>query len=305
MITSGNREPSRASKVNARRPLAACLLALGALACSDRGGRADTSVATDSLTLPAPTTASTAAGTVAPPGSDSATVVAAPAPAATPQAATTPAATPSPTAAGGGEQMKTRVATPPGETKRLDVATRTAARQGATTRDTAPSGAVTPAPPVRKTAAPAATAPASTPPTAAAPAAATPARSTSSGAAAAPAQQTTQPAAQTAAQGSGDRLTATPAAYQGWKTFHVYCYRCHGTDALGSDLAPNLRHSIGPQGSLNQAAFLTTVKEGRLEKGMPAWKQMLTDEQIQNLYVYVKARSTGELAAGRPRQARP
>jgi mono/diheme cytochrome c family protein len=35
---------------------------------------------------------------------------------------------------------------------------------------------------------------------------------------------------------------------------------------------------------------------------MPAWKEMLSDEQIENLYAYVKARSEGSLAAGRPRQ---
>ena len=95
---------------------------------------------------------------------------------------------------------------------------------------------------------------------------------------------------------------AAPAEYQGWKTFHVYCYRCHGVDALGSDLAPNLRHSVSPQGSVTHEVFMTTVKNGRLEKGMPAWKELLRDEQIENLYQYIKARSEGRLAAGRPRQ---
>ena len=28
--------------------------------------------------------------------------------------------------------------------------------------------------------------------------------------------------------------------YNGWKWWHVYCYRCHGVDAAGSTLAPNL-----------------------------------------------------------------
>ena len=97
-----------------------------------------------------------------------------------------------------------------------------------------------------------------------------------------------------------DSLAASEAEYQGWKTFHVYCYRCHGVDALGSDLAPNLRHSVSPQGSVTHEVFMTTVKNGRVEKGMPAWKALLTDEQIENLYAYVKARSDRRLAAGRP-----
>ena len=40
---------------------------------------------------------------------------------------------------------------------------------------------------------------------------------------------------------------ATPAAdtiyqdvYNGWKWWHVYCYRCHGVDAMGTTTAPNL-----------------------------------------------------------------
>ena len=99
-----------------------------------------------------------------------------------------------------------------------------------------------------------------------------------------------------------DSLEASQAEYQGWKTFHVYCYRCHGVDAMGSDLAPNLRHSVSPEGSVTHEVFVQTVKEGRLPKGMPAWKELLSDEQIENLYAYLKARSEGRLAPGRPRR---
>lgn len=97
-----------------------------------------------------------------------------------------------------------------------------------------------------------------------------------------------------------DSLEASEAEYQGWKTFHVYCYRCHGTDALGSDLAPNLRQSVSEQGSVTKDVFMTTVKEGRVPKGMPGWKTVLSDEQVEQLYAYVKARSDKRLAAGRP-----
>ena len=90
------------------------------------------------------------------------------------------------------------------------------------------------------------------------------------------------------------------AEYQGWKTFHVYCYRCHGVDAMGSDLAPNLRHSLGPQGSVTHEVFVTTVKEGRLPKGMPSWKTLLDDQQIENVYAYLRARADLRLAPGRP-----
>jgi mono/diheme cytochrome c family protein len=97
-----------------------------------------------------------------------------------------------------------------------------------------------------------------------------------------------------------DSLAASPEEYEGWKYFHVYCFRCHGVDAIGADLAPDLRRSVSEQGSVTRDVFITTVTNGRLEKGMPSWKQLLTADQITSLYAYVKARSERRLAAGRP-----
>lgn len=116
------------------------------------------------------------------------------------------------------------------------------------------------------------------------------------------AQQPTQAARPVAKQSAQrrDSLVVSPQEYTGWKYFHVYCYRCHGTDAFGGQLAPDLRHSVGPLGSVTHDVFLTTVKEGRLTKGMPTWKALLTDDQIEGLWAYLKARSSGRLAPGRP-----
>ena len=85
--------------------------------------------------------------------------------------------------------------------------------------------------------------------------------------------------------------------YNGWKWFHVYCFRCHGVDALGSNLAPNLRRSLG---ALGYREFMHTVKEGSIEKGMASWKQLLDDDQIEDIYYYVRARSDQVLPPGRP-----
>lgn len=85
--------------------------------------------------------------------------------------------------------------------------------------------------------------------------------------------------------------------YQGWKWFHVYCYRCHGTDANAGVLAPDLKASLT---MLSKEDFFKTVREGRPPKGMPAWGPLLRDDQIGELYAYVKARSEGTLKEGRP-----
>ncbi len=85
--------------------------------------------------------------------------------------------------------------------------------------------------------------------------------------------------------------------YNGWKWWHVYCYRCHGLDALGSTIAVNLRDSIK---DLSYEEYLHTVREGRPKKGMQAWNVLLDDKQITDLYIYIKARSDKVLPPGRP-----
>jgi len=100
-----------------------------------------------------------------------------------------------------------------------------------------------------------------------------------------------------------DKLLVTADEYQGWKWFHVYCFRCHGIDAMGSDLAPNLRKSVSSEGLITHELFLKTVLEGRQEKGMQSWRELLDDKQIEQLYRYIKARSDERLDPGRPHRA--
>jgi cytochrome c len=105
------------------------------------------------------------------------------------------------------------------------------------------------------------------------------------------------------ASGSADHLLVSPQEYEGWKMFSVYCYRCHGVDAMGGGIAPNLRHSVSSEGSVTHEVFIQTVTNGRLEKGMPSWKALLSPEQMEDLWQYINARSSGRLAPGRPHMA--
>jgi len=90
--------------------------------------------------------------------------------------------------------------------------------------------------------------------------------------------------------------------YQGWKYWHVYCYRCHGQDALGSTLAPTL---IDPILKRSLPDFLRFVRNGNPEKGMQAWDKLLDDKQITQLYYYVMARTDKVLPPGRPDEVGP
>jgi hypothetical protein len=108
----------------------------------------------------------------------------------------------------------------------------------------------------------------------------------------------------TASAGGGtDHLLVSPQEYEGWKMFSVYCYRCHGVDAMGGGIAPNLRHSVSSEGSVTHEVFIQTVTNGRLDKGMPTWKALLSPEQMEDLWLYINARSSGRLAPGRPHMA--
>ena len=114
-----------------------------------------------------------------------------------------------------------------------------------------------------------------------------------------------QPAAAVAARRDTvrDSLLVSDSIYQGWKWWHVYCYRCHGEDAMHPILptAPDLRWAVSPGGAnFPRDSFFNTAWNGRPTKGMPAWNVLLDSAAIQEVYVYVKARSDGWLKPGRP-----
>jgi cytochrome c len=91
--------------------------------------------------------------------------------------------------------------------------------------------------------------------------------------------------------------------YAGWKWWHVYCYRCHGMNAIGgSGLGPNL---LDPNEKFAQAEFLKKVQLGNPDKGMQAWNKLLDDMQILQLYAYVTARADKVLPPGRPDEIGP
>lgn len=96
--------------------------------------------------------------------------------------------------------------------------------------------------------------------------------------------------------------TVTQAVYDGWKQFNLNCARCHGEDVIGTTIAPHLILSLKPDGPINsKELFISTVCSGRPAKGMPAWCSLgLEMDKIQNIYEYVKGRSDGKLAPGRP-----
>ena len=98
------------------------------------------------------------------------------------------------------------------------------------------------------------------------------------------------------------RDTVDQATYDGWKQFNLNCARCHGEDVQGTTIAPHLIMSLKPDGPINtQELFVQTVCAGRPSKGMPSWCALGMDPaKINQIYSYVKGRSEGKIAPGRP-----
>jgi mono/diheme cytochrome c family protein len=90
--------------------------------------------------------------------------------------------------------------------------------------------------------------------------------------------------------------------YDGWKWWHVYCYRCHGTNAVATSLAPDL---IDPARKLSNAQFLKVVRDGIPDKGMQAWDKLLDTKQINQIHLYVLARTDKVLPPGRVDEVGP
>lgn len=89
----------------------------------------------------------------------------------------------------------------------------------------------------------------------------------------------------------------TKDVFHGYQLYNSYCYRCHGTDATGGQLGPDLRRSVA---GMKQQEFLSVAMTGRKEQGMPAWAGFLSEKDVIDVYKYVKGRSLDLIPSGRP-----
>jgi mono/diheme cytochrome c family protein len=108
-----------------------------------------------------------------------------------------------------------------------------------------------------------------------------------------------------AAQQPSHQQSAAPKVnkmeYEGWRQYSVNCARCHGQDVLPNPVAANLLISLAPGGGIDSPEkFSQVVTDGRPHRGMPAFKDVLTPEQIQAIYAYVKGRAEKRITPGRP-----
>jgi cytochrome c len=96
----------------------------------------------------------------------------------------------------------------------------------------------------------------------------------------------------------GQSGNVTKDVFKGYEQYNSYCYRCHGQDVTGSEIAPDLRHTLN--GGMTQQQFLSVAMAGRPDKGMPSWAGFFSEPEIAQIYQYVKARSLELVPVGRP-----
>ena len=98
------------------------------------------------------------------------------------------------------------------------------------------------------------------------------------------------------AEGKAPKVTKD--IFKGYALYNSYCYRCHGTDATGGELAPDLRMSLNS--GMKQQNFMAVAMAGKEAKGMPSWAGFLSPEDMVRIYRYVKGRSLDLVPSGRP-----
>ena len=81
-------------------------------------------------------------------------------------------------------------------------------------------------------------------------------------------------------------MSTDPAALAAGKTVYAtYCVACHAADG-GGIIGPNLTDNFWIHGGAPEQIY-TTVHDGVLAKGMPAWGQSLTPDEVTAVAAYV------------------
>jgi mono/diheme cytochrome c family protein len=93
------------------------------------------------------------------------------------------------------------------------------------------------------------------------------------------------------------------AGFNGWRRYTESCLRCHGPDGAGSSYGPSMVDSLK---EMSEEDFKEVVINGRVSTMRPNSVMppfgMVEDVAlyIDDIYAYLKARSDGVLARGRP-----
>ncbi|MGH8677563.1 MAG: c-type cytochrome [Burkholderiales bacterium] len=73
----------------------------------------------------------------------------------------------------------------------------------------------------------------------------------------------------------------------GKSLFNQYCSHCHGPNAVQGERPRDLRRLKLRYGENWRNVFRATVDQGRLDKGMPSWKDSLNEETLSKIGAFL------------------
>jgi mono/diheme cytochrome c family protein len=79
---------------------------------------------------------------------------------------------------------------------------------------------------------------------------------------------------------------------EGRSRFNQYCAHCHGTNAYQGERSRDLRRLNLRYGQQAPRVFYEVVSNGRLDKGMPVWKTVLSDEVLWQIFTFLETVQT-------------
>jgi polar amino acid transport system substrate-binding protein len=75
----------------------------------------------------------------------------------------------------------------------------------------------------------------------------------------------------------------------GRSVFNQHCSHCHAPNAMSAEPTRDLRRLTLRYGTKMREMAYATITVGRVEKGMPAWKDLLGEEAIQNVLGFLES----------------
>jgi len=74
--------------------------------------------------------------------------------------------------------------------------------------------------------------------------------------------------------------------------FNQYCAHCHGPNAIQGERPRDLRRLKLRYGQEAPNVYYEAVSHGRLDKGMPVWKGVLSDDVLWRIFTYLQTVQT-------------
>lgn len=79
---------------------------------------------------------------------------------------------------------------------------------------------------------------------------------------------------------------------EGGSLFNQYCSHCHGPLAVQGERPRDLRRLTIRYGDDAINLFWTTMNDGRMDKGMPVWKEAISDDIKWRIYTFLQSVQT-------------